>query len=97
MMNLILSGAAIIFVATLFWAVLRCPNSKNIPIVIGVYNKEKEIEGTLRNMIKKYPDTRIITVDYGSTDETVKIIKLLQRDYPEIALIDRLHYNALLS
>ena len=97
MANFIILGAVVIFVSIVLWEVFRCTDAKNIPIVIGVYNKEDKIEGILRDMIKKYPNTDIITVDYGSTDETVKIIKLIQRDYPALTLVDRFHTDTLLS
>ena len=97
MTNLIICSAVAVFFATFFWAVCSHTDIKRIPIVIGVYNREDKIEGILRNMIKKYPDTDIIAVDYGSTDETVKIIKLLQRDYENVTLVERFHTNTLLS
>lgn len=97
MTNFLILGAVVLFFAIIMFEAFRCADVNNIPIVIGVYNREQEIEGILRNMIKKYPDTDIIAVDYGSTDETVKIIKLLQRKYPAITLVDRFHFNTLLD
>lgn len=52
----------------------------SVTIVTVVYNDEKNIEKTLRSVIKqKYPKIEYIVIDGGSTDGTIDIIKKYEK------------------
>jgi glycosyltransferase involved in cell wall biosynthesis len=54
-------------------------NVKSVSIVIPAYNEEKNIATTIRNIYKSIPNTEVIVVSDGSTDNTTKVIRNLQR------------------
>ena len=62
--------------------------SPTLSVIIPLYNKEREIEGTLRSVLaqKHLPD-EIIVVDDGSTDGSAQIVERLAAESALIRLI----------
>lgn len=59
----------------------------NINVCIPVYNAEKTIEKTIRNLqLQSLKQFKILIYDDGSTDDTYKIIKKLSRDDSRISI-----------
>jgi len=55
-----------------------------LDIIIPAYNEEKNIEATIKSILKNnYSFHKIIVVDDGSTDNTVKIVKSIQKKHKE--------------
>lgn len=55
--------------------------------IIKTLNNEKSIEMKLR--IALMHKKKIIVIDFGSTDETLKIAKKMAQDYPSISIIEK--------
>lgn len=69
-----------------------------ISVIIPVYNEEKEILSCLESLGKQtFTDFEIIIVDDGSTDDTVKEIKNLQKIVQSIKLLQRRHEGPALA
>ena len=85
MVIFIIAVLMLLFVVILFFSIRE--TVKNTPIVISVKNCEEGIECELRKKIKDNPDSQIIAVDLGSTDDTLKILKKLSLDYEGIRVI----------
>lgn len=74
--------------------------NKNSPpqelyILLPVLNEEEVIESTLRALIKnKRRDLHFIVIDDDSSDKTVEMVRLVQRDDPRITLLLRKKPNA---
>ncbi len=71
----------------------QLPKNKNdlglgCSVVIPCYNEAGSIEETIRRIPKMGKETEIIVVNDGSTDETVNIVRKLQKDYSSLKLID---------
>jgi len=64
---------------------LKAPPS--VDILLSMYNEEKVIVGTIRNLLKiKYDRFSIIVVDDGSTDESFNIVKRHFDGHPLVQL-----------
>jgi len=66
---------------------------KELSVILPVYNEAQRLKGTLLEILdylrlKRYR-FEILIVDDGSTDATVSIASLLEKDNPEIQLIRR--------
>ncbi|HAG09779.1 MAG TPA: hypothetical protein DCK87_09535 [Desulfotomaculum sp.] len=65
-------------------------NQYSLKIVVILRNQENSLEGFLRPLLywrnKLWPFLEIMMVDYGSTDQTPKILSLLKRevDFPVV-------------
>lgn len=69
-----------------------------ISIIIPIYNGEKFIEQCLKSvLLQDVKEKEIICVDDGSTDETVTIIKRLQKEHSEIKLIRQANMGAAIA
>jgi len=63
-----------------------------ISIIIPVYNKEKYLENTIKNITNQnYKNIEIIFVDDGSTDNSINIIKQLTKNDRRIKIIKQKH------
>lgn len=66
-------------------------NIKELSVIIPAYNEEKRIEKTIKSTIKKLKnlakDFEIIVVDDGSTDNTCKIAKRLEKKFRNIKVV----------
>jgi peptidoglycan-N-acetylglucosamine deacetylase len=61
-----------------------------VAIIIPAYNEEKNIARTIHTAYSQtIPPKRVIVVDDKSTDNTNKIVKSLQKQYPKLKLIKR--------
>jgi len=69
--------------------------SSMIKLVLIVKNQGEVIEGVLRNALQRdlirklMPDGRLTVVDMGSTDDTVEILKKLEKDYECIEVLKK--------
>lgn len=65
-------------------------------LVISVKNQEQTIEGIIRGIFEdelfrnKDSNVKVVVIDKGSTDETIKILKKLQKDYENLEVIEDL-------
>lgn len=93
--SLVLSIISIFAVFGLFCLILfACGKTLyNTPVVMCTYNNEETIENDIKEVINKYGDTEIIIVDFGSSDETEKIVKILQSEYKCIKFVERRTIN----
>ena len=61
-----------------------------LSIITAVYNEEKIVESFVKNAVgflrKKKIDGEVLVVENGSTDDTLKILKNLQKKYPELVI-----------
>ncbi|TYQ15008.1 UNVERIFIED_CONTAM: glycosyl transferase family 2 [Acetivibrio alkalicellulosi] len=70
-------------------------NSSMIKLVLIVKNQGDVIEGVLRNVLprifirKLMPAGKLIVLDMGSKDDTVDILKKLERDYEGVEVLKR--------
>ncbi len=63
---------------------------KLLSIVIPLYNAEKYIKETLCSVLKQtFTNSEILIIDDGSTDNSVNIVKSLQKNYDRIKLIQQ--------
>jgi len=61
----------------------------NLSIIIPALNEAQRIEPTLTDYAETFDqDTEIIVVDNGSSDKTVKVVREMQVDYPQIKLLE---------
>ncbi len=62
-------------------------------LVLSVKNQEETIEGIIRSIFEdelfrdKDTHTKVVVIDKGSTDETLKILHKLQEDYENLEVI----------
>lgn len=69
-------------------------NKTSYKLVLSVKNQQESIEGVIREIFgdelfnDKNLNTRVIVIDKGSTDETVKILRKLQEDYENLEVIE---------
>lgn len=89
--SIVLSLLSIFAVFGFFCFILMCCKKtlKKPPVVICTYNDEEIIEAKLRIEMIKNPNTKIIVVDTGSSDETEKLVRTLMVDYSCISFIKR--------
>lgn len=59
-------------------------HAPNPCIVIGVKNHADSIEGIVRLIMKRHPYSEIMLIDFGSSDDTPKIIDKLCSDYTRV-------------
>lgn len=65
-------------------------------LVISVKNQEQTIEGIIRGIFEdelfrdKDSNSKVVVIDKGSTDETIKILKKLQQDYENLEVVEEL-------
>lgn len=70
-------------------------------LVLIVKNQGEVIEGVLRNALQRdfirklMPDGRLTVVDMGSTDDTVEILKKLEKDYECIEVLKKSEMESL--
>lgn len=57
-------------------------------VVIPCYNEEGNVEEAVKRIPKMGKETEIIVVNDGSSDGTAAKVKALQKDYPNLQLID---------
>lgn len=73
---------------------MRKPPS--VAVVIPAYNEEDSIEACLRSCLNQtVPFEEIIVVNNKSTDKTVAIIQRLQKEYPQIQLLQQNEFQGL--
>lgn len=58
--------------------------SKKITVIIPNYNGAKLLERNLPNVLKNFPDTRIIVADDSSSDESLNILKT---HFPKVEIV----------
>lgn len=59
-----------------------------ISVIIPIYNAENYIEECIHSVIRQtFQDFEIVCVNDGSTDNSAKIIKTLQKNYPEKIIV----------
>ena len=61
-----------------------CPNPESI--VLSVRNCENDIEFTLRALLVRYPESRIIVRDECSADRTAEIVRRMASQYGRITI-----------
>ena len=65
-------------------------NSIYISVVIPLYNKQNAIAATLRSVLAQtYTNYEIIVVDDGSTDDSVRVVGELMKNFPSLQGGDR--------
>lgn len=68
-------------------------NNDTLYIVMPAYNEEENIEDVViswyQNLKFGSKDSKIIIADSGSTDQTHKILKNLQKKYPELIILSK--------
>ena len=57
---------------------------KKPPVIICTFNNENTIEAKIRIAMVKNPESDIIVVDLGSTDDTEKIVRIMMYKYKKI-------------
>lgn len=70
----------------------KCEKTNEFPgisIIVAVYNEEKFIRNCIESLLQQtYPgETEIIISDGGSTDDTCKIVREMQKLHPQIKLV----------
>ncbi|MEM7816667.1 MAG: glycosyltransferase family 2 protein, partial [Candidatus Aenigmatarchaeota archaeon] len=64
---------------------------KELSVIIPAYNEEKRIRKTIESVLKNSKDVandvEIIVVDDGSSDNTYKIAKSLERKFPNLKVV----------
>ena len=70
---------------------MQAPEVLSLGVIIPVYNEEKNIKPLVTKVIVELKDVphTICLVDDGSRDQTVPIIQSLQKEHPQIHLIQR--------
>ena len=86
MKSLFLCLFSIFFIYGLISFILIAKNPSST-YIIKTLNNEKSIEVKLR--IALMQKKKIIVIDLGSTDDTLKIAKKLAQDYPSISIIEK--------
>ena len=86
MKSLFLCLFSIFFIYGLISFILIAKNP-SYTYIIKTLNNEKSIEVKLR--IALMQKKKIIVIDLGSTDDTLKIAKKLAQDYPSISIIEK--------
>lgn len=64
----------------------------SVAITIPCFNEQKTLRGTVLSLLAlEYPKNRleIIIVDDGSTDNTLKVAKKLQREFPQVKVFNQ--------
>ena len=87
--SLFLCLFSIFFIYGLISFILTARNPSST-YIIKTFNDEKSIEMKLR--IALMQKKKIIVIDSGSTDDTIKIVKKMEQDYPLITLIEKEQY-----
>ena len=72
----------------------------NLSIILPTYNEEKNLEFIIPEILdlmkrKKYENYEIIVVDDNSNDNTVKVIKKIKENTPNVIFIERKEDNSL--
>ncbi|MDP4092285.1 MAG: hypothetical protein Q8920_02900 [Bacillota bacterium] len=88
---------AIVLVISIAGSIHRSFNEYNpgMKLILEVKNQEEKIEGILRNLLagnaigRIIPVSSITVIDMGSTDDTLKILKLLSKDYECIKILEK--------
>lgn len=72
------------------WVALPPEKQPFVTIMIPAHNEEIMIESTLKFLLEEinYTNYEILVMNDGSTDDTAKIIKRLQEDYPRLRTIN---------
>ncbi|AEV66884.1 hypothetical protein [Acetivibrio clariflavus] len=87
----------IVFLHELLVSIKHSRRYKNsmIRLVLMVKNQGEVIEGVLRNALQRdfirklMPDGRLTVLDMGSSDDTVDILKKLEKDYEYIEVLKK--------
>ncbi len=59
-----------------------CKKSRSAPkFTFGISDNPDSIEGTVRQLIKSFPDSEILILDAGSEEESKEIIHKLCKDF----------------
>ena len=80
----VFSFIGVILTLELIIKAIRNRHTENPYILIAVRNRADEIEGVIRTLMRKYPNSEFIVIDLGSTDDTHEILKKLSNDYSRI-------------
>ena len=66
---------------------ITTPESENITVIIPLYNKEQEVERTLRSVIEQsLAPHEIIVIDDGSTDRSAAIVEEIIKQHPDTGI-----------
>jgi glycosyltransferase involved in cell wall biosynthesis len=66
-----------------------------LSVIIPVYNEELSLEACIESLgAQTHPDFEIIVVDDGSTDETLVILKNLEKTLPNFKFVKQFHRGA---
>ena len=84
--SFVLCVISIFFVFGVISFLLKCPKTT---YVIKTLNDENSIESKLRLAMFQYNE--IIVVDLGSTDDTLKIVEKMVKDYEDIIILKKYH------
>ena len=69
-------------------------NSFNISVIIPVYNADKFIQKAIESAVNQEFVSEVLVVNDNSTDNSVRIIKEIQKSHPSIRLIEhKFDYN----
>lgn len=63
-------------------------NQSNISIIIPAFNEEEVIGSVVESITSAFPESKIIVVNDGSTDDTADIVKKYQKQYSWIKLVN---------
>lgn len=57
-------------------------------VIVPTYNEKENIERLLNKVLSLEHDFHVLIIDDGSPDGTAKIVKIIQRDYPDRLFIE---------
>lgn len=61
--------------------------SKELTIIVPAYDEEEGIESTVKKISEYNPDSEILVVDDGSTDNTLRILREIKKKNPNLKII----------
>lgn len=70
---------------SLYWA----NHSVDVEFVIRVCNQENVIENVVKEVFKLNSVWRVTVLDMGSTDNTLQILKRLEKEHSNLRVIER--------
>lgn len=77
---------SVVFIIIMISSLLK---SQSSCIYASISEEADNIEGEIREMLWKNPDSEIVVVIYGKSIEAVEILKMLEKDFPRLHIIKK--------